>query len=277
MIVPTRVSRLLAERIGRIMEERVVLPLVKEFRDGELYVRIPEEDERIVVIGSTHQPDRNWVELLLLVDAAKRITDSVEVIIPYFGYGRQDKVFLRGEPVSAEVFGRALPVERFASVEPHFARRIGTHHLFGKEVHSLSAAEVIGKFLKERGVDIIVAPDEGANDLVERVNKVLGGESVVFHKERDRYSGRVRLKGERVGGEVVAIVDDIIGSGATMLMASGYVEAKKVLFVGVHGVFSPGWERLKEKGEVIVTDTIQRKESVVSVAEVISNWLKSLP
>ncbi|NPA86649.1 MAG: ribose-phosphate pyrophosphokinase, partial [Candidatus Diapherotrites archaeon] len=83
-------------------------------------------------------------------------------------------------------------------------------------------------------------------------------------------------EGERVKGKTVAIVDDIIGSGGTMLKAAEFVEADEVLFVGVHGVFSPGWERLKKLGEVVVTDTIERKESKVSVAGVIARWISSL-
>ena len=276
MIVPSSVSENLARRIAQLVDEKVVTPKRRIFPDGELYVRIPETDDEITVIGSTHQPDRNWVELLLLVDAARRITENVNVVIPYYGYGRQDKVFLPGEPISAEVFARALPVERFATVEPHFIRDYGIFNIYGKEVHSLSAAEAIGKYLKERGVEAIVSPDEGAKKFAELVNRYVGADIYVFHKERDRETGRIRMVGENVEGEVVAIVDDIIGSGGTMLLASEWVNAKELLFVGVHGVFSPEWERLRERGEVIVTDTIEREESKISVAEVIARWLKSL-
>ena len=276
MIVPAKTSRELAKRVAELLGERVVLPIEKTFPDGELYVRIPERDDEIIIIGSTQQPDRNWVELLLLVDAAKRISENVRVIIPYYGYGRQDKVFLPGEPISAEVFARALPVDSFATVEPHFVRDYGRFELFGKEVYSLGAYKEVGRFLKEIGVDVVVSPDEGAKRFAELVNEEVDADLVVFHKERDRHTGKIRMVGEKVRGERVAIVDDIIGSGGTMLLASDFVEARKLYFVAVHGVFSPGWERLKERGEVVVTDTIQRPESRISVAGVIARWLKSL-
>ncbi len=275
MIVPTRNSRTLARKVAEILGEEIVEPVEKTFPDNELYVRIPKEAEEITVIGSTHQPDRNWVELLLLVDAARRITDDVRVVIPYYGYGRQDKVFLPGEPISAEVFARALPVDSFATVEPHFLRDYGRFELFGKEVYSLGAYKEVGRFLREGGVEVVVSPDEGAKRFANLIRKEARAELVVFHKERDRYTGRIKMVGERVKGGNVAIVDDIIGSGGTMLLASDFVEAEKLYFVAVHGVFSPGWERLKERGEVIVTDTIQRPESRISVAGVITRWLKS--
>ena len=274
MIVPTSTSIELSRKISEILEEDLVLPKRKVFPDGELYIRIPQEDDNIIIIGSTHQPDRNWIELLLLADAAKRITEDVKVIIPYYGYGRQDKVFLPGEPISAEVFARALPINTFATVEPHFIREYGVFKVYGKEVHSLSASRVIGEYLRSYGVDALVAPDEGAKNFVELINRVTKVEVHVFHKERDRETGRLRMTGEIVEGDVVAIVDDIIGSGGTMLLASERIQAKEILFVGVHGVFSQGWERLKERGKVIVTDTIQRSESRISVAEVIARWLK---
>ncbi len=275
MIVSTAASAGLARKVASLLGDRFVEAIRKRFPDGELYVRIPEVDKEIVVVGSTHQPNDNWVELLLLVDAATRIADDVKVVVPYYGYGRQDRIFLPGEPVSAGVFARALPVDVFATVEPHFVRDYGVFNLYGKEIHSLSAAELIGEYLRERGVDVVVSPDEGARRFASLVNEVVGAELHVFHKERDRVTGRIRMEGEEVEEDVVAIVDDIIGSGGTMLLASERIRARKLLFVAVHGVFSPGWERLKERGEVIVTDTIQREESEVSVAPVVAEWLRS--
>ena len=272
-LIPTSTSENLARRVGERVGAKVVIPQRKRFPDGELYVRVPRIEGRTVVMGSTHQPDSNWIELLLTVDAVRRTAKEVEVVIPYYGYGRQDKVFLEGEPISAEVFARALSslgVSKIYTVEAHFYRREGLFRDWGIDIENLSAYRPIGEFLKERGIERVVSPDEGATWFAHRIAKVAGAELVVFKKRRDRITGRITMEGTEVKGQA-AIVDDIIGSGGTMLLASRWVEYP--LFVAVHGVFSPGWERLKERGEIIVSDTIERKESRVSVAGIIAEAL----
>ena len=273
ILIPTSTSENLARRVGERVGAKVITPQRKRFPDGELYVRIPKFEGRAVVIGSTHQPDSNWIELLLTVDAVRRTAKEVDVVIPYYGYGRQDKVFLQGEPISAEVFARALSsldVSKIYTVEAHFYRREGTFRDWGIDIENLSAYRPIGEFLKERSIERVVAPDEGAAWFARRVAEVAGAELAVFKKRRDRITGRLTMEGVKVE-EQAAIVDDIIGSGGTMLLASRWVEDP--LFMAVHGVFSPGWERLKERGEVIVSDTIERKESRVSVAGIIAEAL----
>ena len=274
MIVATGVSEGLGRRIAKVVGERYVSPVRKVFPDGEFYTRLPVEDEEIIVVGSTHQPDRNWVELLLLVDAAVKVADRVKVVVPYYGYSRQDRVFLPGEPVSAGIFAKALKslgVEEVVTVDVHFHREEGRFKRWGMSFLNVSAARVLGEYL--RGVDVIVAPDEGARGFADRVARVSGSDLVVFEKERDRETGKIRVEGAEVEGEVVAIVDDIIASGGTMARAAEYVRARRVIFAAVHGVFSPGWERLKKVGEVVVTDTIEREESRVSVAETVGEAL----
>ena len=273
ILIPTSTSEGLARKIGERAGAEVVISRRKRFPDGELYVRVPRVEGRAVVIGSTHQPDSNWIELLLTVDAVRRMVQEVEVVIPYYGYGRQNKVFLQGEPISAEVFARALSsldVRKIYTVEAHFYRREGTFRDWGIDIENLSAYKPVGEFLKERSIERVVAPDEGAAWFARRVADVAGAELVVFKKRRDRITGRLTMEGVEVEGRA-AIVDDIIGSGGTMLLASKWV--KDPLFVAVHGVFSPGWERLKERGEVVVSDTIERKESRISVSGVIAEAL----
>ncbi len=270
MIIPSSTSLNLSISLSRLLGEKVVIPERKVFPDGELYVRIPEKpkmDERIIVVGSTHQPDRNWVELLLLLDASMRLSEETILIVPYYGYSRQDKVFRDGEPVSAEVFCRSIPVDSFITVAPHFLRAEGKYKFCGKHVHVVSAIPSISSFIKNSRIDTLVDPDRGAEPFVSEVAERVGANYTVFEKYRDRETGSIEVEGEPVKGKRVAVVDDIIASGSTMLKAAEYITAETLYFIGIHGVFSSGWERLKVRGEVIVTNTIERPESKIDVSE----------
>jgi len=93
---------------------------IKKFPDGECYVRINEEIEHAIIIENTY-PDEKIIELFLLQDAARRMAGKIDVVIPYYGYGRQDKIFEGGEAISAEKMAKLIEqdAERIVLVNPH--------------------------------------------------------------------------------------------------------------------------------------------------------------
>lgn len=215
----------------------------KRFPDGEGYVRLLDPVAgKNVVLAQTTAPDPNLVELLLLQDAAReagaRIVTSV---IPYFGYSRQDRAFQAGEGISARAVARAIAsgCDKVVCVDIH---KDATLSFFGAKAVGVSAVPQIAAQLKAWGVDAVLAPDKGARDRAMAAGKVIG--CPVDHLEKTRLSAtevRMAAKELDVRGRRVAIVDDLIASGSTMVQAAKQLKeqgARAVYAACTHGLFT---------------------------------------
>jgi len=242
------------------------------FPDGERYVRLlgTVRGEDVVLVQSTH-PDDKIVELLLLHDA---IEDggarSVTLVIPYFGYGRQDKKFEAGEPVSARALAKRLQIGVHAvyTVSVH---ELGVLEFFDVPARDVSGMPAIARCLKDKGIDSVLAPDENAQRFAREVGETLGTNWDFLEKRRiDSYTVEVTPKSVDVKGRHVAIVDDVISTGTTIAIAAKMLReqgAKRVVAACVHGLFAANaLQRLQACDEVIATDTLLSPATRVSVA-----------
>src|SRR5256886_5305968 len=189
------------------------------FPDGERYVRLlgPVAGEHVVLVQTTH-PDPMIVEFLLLADAtgdagARRIT----AVVPYLVYGRQDKRFLDGEPISAKTIAKHIAVdcdELLTMAIPADPEILKTFPLPTREVSGMPA---IGRYLKSAKVDVLLAPDEGALRLAKEASAIAGVPFDFLVKERiDSYTVTIEPKALAVKGKSVGIVDDVISTGGTI-------------------------------------------------------------
>ena len=253
------------------------------FPDGERYVRLlgPVAGEHVVLVQTTH-PDPMIVELLLLADAirdagARRIT----AVVPYFGYGRQDKRFLDGEPISAKTIAKHIAVdcnELLTMAIPANPEILRTFPLPTREVSGMPA---IGRYLKSAKVDVLLAPDEGALRLAKEASAVAGVPFDFLVKERiDSYTVKIEPKALAVKGKSVGIVDDVISTGGTIATAAQELRAqgaRRVIAACVHGLFVGKAEaNLKACDEVIATDTVLSPHTKVSVAPEFAAAIRAL-
>ena len=253
------------------------------FPDGERYVRLlgPVAGEHVVLVQTTH-PDPMIVELLLLADAirdagARRIT----AVVPYFGYGRQDKRFLDGEPISAKTIAKHIAVdcdELLTMAIPADPEILKTFPLPTREVSGMPA---IGRYLKTAKVDVLLAPDEGALRLAKEASAVAGVPFDFLVKERiDSYTVKIEPKALAVKGKSVGIVDDVISTGGTIATAAQELRAqgaRRVIAACVHGLFVGKAEaNLKACDEVIATDTVLSPHTKVSVAPEFAAAIRAL-
>lgn len=255
----------------------------KVFPDGEVYVRVEGalRDEHVVVVNTTF-PTTSLVELLFLEEAAHDAgAREISVVVPYYSYSRQDRVFQEGEIVSAKAVAQLveLKADRFVTVDPHKEHILG---FFGIEAHGVSAVPLLAKHLETKGVDTVLAPDKGALDRAQFAAKCLGAE--FDYMEKTRLSGTdVVMKAKRldVKGKTVAIVDDIISTGGTIAMAAAELKrqgAKRVIAACTHGLFlNNALDRLAGAGcdEVVCTDSIETPVSSVGCAEVIADVFRA--
>ncbi len=251
------------------------------FPDGERYVRVMGslEGEHAVLVQTTH-PDPMIVELLLLIDAVRGAGASrVSLIVPYFGYGRQDKRFEPGEALSAQALARHLQegVDAFYTMGLHNPEVLKAFDIPAREVGGMPA---IGRYLKGRDIDFVLAPDDGAIRHAREVAEAAGKPWDHLEKTRiDSYTVRFEAKRLDVKGRRVAIVDDVISTGGTIGLAAKELKgqgARSVSAAAVHGLFvGRAWENLAGCDDVATSDTIPSRATKFSVATEFAAALRS--
>ncbi len=252
------------------------------FPDGERYVRLlgSVAAEHVVLVQTTY-PDPKVVEFLLLADAirdggARRLT----AVVPYFGYGRQDKRFLAGEAVSAKTIAKHLAIDcdELLTMAIHNPEILRTFALPSREVSGMPA---IGRYLKSERVDMLLAPDGNAIRFAEEASAIAGVPFDALEKERiDSYTVKIEPKALAVRGKSVALVDDVISTGGTIATAAKELRAqgaRRVIAACVHGLFvGPAEANLKVCDDVISTDTVRSPHTKVSVAPEFAAAIRAL-
>jgi ribose-phosphate pyrophosphokinase len=252
------------------------------FPDGERYVRLlgSVAGEHVVLVQTTH-PDPMIVEYLLLADAIRDAGASrLTAVIPYFGYGRQDKRFADGEAVSAKTLAKhiAMDADEMLTMTIHNPDILAMFPIRAREVSGVPA---LGRYLKAVGADLLLAPDDNAVRLAKEAAAIAGTPFDYLDKERlDSYTVRVTPKELKVRGKSVAIVDDVISTGGTIATATKELKAQgatRVLATCVHGLFvGRAEENLKVCDEVVATDTIVSPHTKVIVAPEFERALREL-
>jgi ribose-phosphate pyrophosphokinase len=256
-------------RLGASLAKALDCPIVNaeihSFPDGELYVRIKDDvaGKHVVCIQTT-MPNEHFVELLLMQDAAREAgAAKISTVVPYYAYARQDQKFHSGEAISARAIARALnsSADQLLIVDPHKEHILD---FFDGETATVSAIPSLCDSLRAWGVDLILAPDKGARDRAEEAASVLGVPFDHLEKTRiDATTVEMKTKDLNVAGLTVAIVDDMIASGSTMVMAASQLKAqgaKQVIAACTHGIYTKGAvDRLLAAGidHVLCTDSIE--------------------
>jgi ribose-phosphate pyrophosphokinase len=277
-------STALAERISRELGNTPFgIPYTKRFPDGEMYVRVGGrlEGDDVVVVQST-RTDQDLLELLLLEDAVREAgARRIFVVVPYFGYARQDRRFFPGEPVSARALTRHVELDADAviTVDLHSPQTL-SH--FSKPAFEASGIPAIARLLRERPIDVLVSPDKGGIDRVRRMAQIL--DKPWFSLEKRRIdSEHVELSmpsGDRVPieGKHLALIDDVITTGGTIVEAAKLLAKHRAAAISAactHGLFlRDAFERIKAvTDDVYSTDTLGNPAEKASVAPDIAQIL----
>jgi len=279
----------LAEKIADVLEQELGKVSIRTFSDGEIWVKY-EENIRgcdVFIIQSTNGPSENIMELALMVDAAVRASaDTVTVVMPYFGYGRQDRKDQPRVPISSRVMVdilTALGTDRIITLDLHSTQIQGFANIPFDNLYSRS---VLYSAIKDENLDsknsVVLAPDIGSVKMSQSYAKTLGMYFALIDKRRfaPNQAEVNHLIGELEGMDVLIIDDMIDTAGTTVNAAKAAMEkgAKSVTAVATHGVLSgPAIDRLNESDikKIIITDTISIDEEkqidkikIVSVASI---------
>ena len=275
----------LAQKIVQSLGRELGKISIRTFSDGELWVKFEENirGQDIFLIQSTNGPAENILELALMVDAAVRASaERVTVVIPYFGYGRQDRKDQPRVPISSRVMidiFTAMGSDRIITMDLHSTQiqgfaKIPFDHLYSRIV----IMDAIKKEKLPAENSVVLAPDIGSAKMSQGYAKHLGMHFALIDKRRyaPNQAEVNHLIGDLKDMDVLIIDDMIDTAGTTVNAAQAALDegARSVTAVATHGVLSgPAIERLSGSKirKIIVTDTIDiPKEKYIDKMEIVS-------
>jgi len=285
----------LANKVGNLFNKKVY-NVISRFADGEIRVIIPENirKKEVFIIQSTCPPvDSNLMELLLMMDAAKRASaKEISVIIPYFGYSRQDRKEQPRVPVSAALVADLIEhsgASRIVTVDIHSEQEQGFVKIPWDNLYA--SYSLIPELKKNFGKNLIIAsPDKGGVLRATAYAQLLNADGVaIVYKERDVKTTNISASLDLIGdvkGKEVLLVDDIVDTAGTLIGAVELLDkkgAENISAAVTHGLFSsPAMEKIKKSKlkRVFVTDTIPQKnyerKEIISVATLLSEAIKCI-
>jgi len=299
MLIPGRAHPELAEEVAIQLGVEPTPTSAYDFANGEIFVRF-EESVRgcdAFVLQSHSDPlNKSIMEQLIMVDALKRASAKrITVVMPFYGYGRQDKKHRGREPISARLIAdlfRTAGADRLMAVDLHTAQIQG---FFDGPVDHLFALPLLAHYVGNR-VDrqrlTVVSPDAGRVRVAERWTDRLGCELAIIHKRRDpEVANEVRVFEVvgQVAGRTCVLVDDMIDTGGTITKAADALfdkGAAEIIATATHGVLSgAAVDRLKNSriSEVVLTDTLPIPEerrfdklTVLSIAPLLARAIREV-
>lgn len=276
----------LAEKIARKLNMSLGLVELKRFSDGEIWVKYLENirGSDIFIVQSTNPPAENLLELLIMVDAAKRASaNRITAVIPYFGYSRQDRKDQPRVSITAKLVANLITIagaDRVITMDLHAAQIQGFFdipfdHLYGSSIFS-------GLFNDIKENLVVVSPDVGGIKIARSYAKRLSASLVVIDKRRPKQNLAevVHIIGS-VKDKDVLIVDDLIDTGGTFVSAIDALKkegAHNIYGAVTHPLFSgPAIERIRNSQitNLLVSDSIDFKHgdnlekiSIISASEI---------
>ena len=281
-------SKALGERIAKAYGADLGKVIFSRYSDGEFQPSYEESirGARIFVIGSTHPGPENLMEMLLMLDAAKRASARhITAVMPYFGWARQDRKDKPRVPIAAKLVAKMLEAAgatRIVTMDLHADQIQG---FFEKPVDHLFASTLFLPYLKSLGLDnlTIASPDMGGSKRAYAYSKALESDVVICYKQRAKANviSHMELIGD-VQDKNVVLVDDMVDTAGTLTKAADLMMergAKSVRAITTHGLLSGNaYERIEKSKleELIITDSIpieikSKKVKVLSCADLFAD------
>ncbi|MDK2979276.1 MAG: ribose-phosphate pyrophosphokinae [Bacteroidales bacterium] len=286
-------SRFIAEKIAKEYGIELGNTTLTEFSDGEFQTSYEEtvRGAYVFIIQSTFPPSDNLMELLMMIDAAKRASAyKVVAVMPYYGFARQDRKDKPRVSIASKLVANLLTaagVDRIMTLDLHADQIQG---FFDVPVDHLYASAIFVPYIKNLNLDnlVMAAPDMGGTKRANAYSKFLETPLVICHKSRKKANivDELTVIGD-VEGKNVIILDDMIDTAGTVTKAADMMikqGAKSVRAFATHAVLSgPAYERINDSKitEVVVTDSLpikplSEKIKVLSIADVFADVINKV-
>ena len=290
----------LAAEVCRLLDLPLGKIKVEHFADGEILVE-PQESVRgrnVFIIQSTCNPvTERLMEVLICIDACKRASaGSINIIMPYYGYARQNRKAKPRQPITCKLVANLLQVagaDRILTFDLHAAQIQG---YFDIPIDDLTAVPMIGQYFKEKNFDkeelVVVSPDHGGVTRARRLADILDAPIAIIDKRRPKPN---MVEAQNVIGDVEGknciVIDDICDTAGSLVAGCQILKdhGAKDIYTGItHGVFSrDALDKIERSTikEMVITDTIaltpeqaakSSKITVLSVSEMIARTIDSI-
>lgn len=275
-LILTPSSPLLGKRIANELRIKFSPVTYKRFPDGELYVRVESPESQHIVVCSINSSE-DFVLLNLLFDAIK---GEIIAVIPYMGYARQDREFLKGEAVSIRAIAKILEerVEKIITVNIHSEKAKENF----RKLEDVDAMPLLGEKFKNDDV-VMISPDKGSAERVKIAAKFANCDWDWLEKRRvDAQTVEINPKSVEVKDRRVLIVDDIISTGGTVVEAAKKLYelgAKSVECACIHAILADfAAIKLFSNGiqNIVATDTVEKIFSKITVSKILAEKIREL-
>lgn len=289
-------SEKLTEKICKKLKVKKGNIQIKHFADGEMIVEYLESvrEKDVYIVHSTSKPvSTNIMELLIAIDAAKRASaKSINVVIPYFGYARQDRKARPLQPITGRLVAdliEAAGATSVTTVEIHSSQTMG---FFNIPADDLTTIGILAGYFKKKKITkdiVIVSPDHGGVKRARNLAEILNAPIAIIDKRRVRpnEAEAMNLIGE-VSGKTAIVIDDMVDTGGTLVTGIDMLKQKgatDIYCAITHPVLSnPAIDRIQSSQitKLICTDTIELEEEkkidkieVVSIKDMIADVIKA--
>lgn len=282
-------SEVFATRLASALGGDVGQVLVRDFPDGESYLRVDTDpaSRHVVVVATLDNPNEKILPLIFLADALRDLgATRVGLVAPYLSYMRQDARFRPGEAITSRSFAAVLSdhLDWLLTVDPHLHRYAALSDVYAIPATAVHVATDIGKWIAAN-VDspFIIGPDAESRQWVDGIAGAAQAASTVLTKTRRGDAEVIESipeLGDHPTSRTPVLVDDIISTGQTMMAAIRHLRhqgAKAPVCLAVHAVFAnDAYSKLKSAGAsgVVTTNTIVHASNCIDVVPAIASDLR---
>lgn len=275
-----------AHRLGTRLGRDVIVPEVRQFPDGELYVRMPREalSGTVVIVGNLSHD--NFLRVAFLAGTARDLgATAVGLVAPYLAYMRQDSVFNPGEGITQRYFAKLVSssVDWLVTVDPHLHRVHTLEGIYSIPTTIARAAPAIARWITgEVQKPVLVGPDAESRQWVAAVADSCGAPFVILEKTRrgDR-DVSVSAPDYQFNGHSPVVIDDIVSTGRTMVEATKMLRAAGAaapMCVAIHAVFADAvQDTLVAAGAkgIVTCDTIPHASNRICIADSLADAVRT--
>lgn len=286
----------LARKISRLLDISLTPVEIKNFANGEIYVRIDRKvrGDDVFIIQSVGEPvNENLMELLILTDAAKRASAGrINLVCPFLAYSRQDRKAVSREPITAKLVANLITkagADRVVTFDLHADQIQGFYDI---PVDHFVGYPLFAKYLKAKGYEdmVVVSPDIGGVKKANKMADLLGLPLAIIDKVRRAHNeAEVAHCVGDIKGKTAIVVDDMIDTGGSIAAGAEVIKslgAKRIIVCATHGILSRDASQRLEKcaaSQILLLDTLPipkekrfKKMKIISVAPLLAKAIKRI-
>lgn len=281
-------NEVLAKSITNAIQADIGEALIRQFPDGETYVRVLSEvkNRKTIMVCTLAHPDEKLLPLYFLSKTLRSLgAECTCLVAPYLAYMRQDKVFNPGEGVTSEYFASIISgfADSLITLDPHLHRRHSMSEIYSIPCTVIHASPLISAYISEHVSNpLLIGPDAESEQWVSEVAKNAKAPFIVLEKTRlgDRDVKVTVPQVEKYKNHTPVLVDDIISTARTMIETVVHLRnagMKAPVCIGVHAVFSGNaFEELQKSGvdRIVTCNTIPHSSNGIEITELIAKNIK---